>query len=500
MGDELKPVQAGDPLQFSADWFNTVTEAAVDYKRKRNGPRGVTGGAKTHVPTPSSLIYVQNESATTLEPHSPATLGNLVIDPTGAASLRARRRPAFEAVEPVTAADPVVIAWEKIPVGRIGLAAACGVTVANVNVLDSEHRYARPVPGDTTALESAETGSVRILGPFATGTSKRYVLIPGMGEGSNDDNPPDAADCGVGCGWLAGLHTTWCLFFEVIDANGQCSDIDDTQEGVMRHVGGEWRLQYWEDTDDECEAAGDWADLDFNYNGGSGPVVFSLVNGIPTLTIDGIELVLDCCGPNTAQFSGGSLLGLCTGDPPALCTENTFRVRITCRCCQIDGWEGDGWYCVEDTGPEDCIVVQLTADDGDDCDDEIVICSGPFDTEGEAAACCALACISHEFANATATVTDETGDCTCIPGTLTRNSQGTDVCQFAVPGAATCSGTGTTVTLSCSMGIYAVSSPFFTAVVESFNPSPFTLVALLTDTGAVGRPCTGTFRVTITDP
>lgn len=175
-------------------------------------------------------------------------------------------------------------------------------------------------------------------------------------------------------------------------------------------------------------------------------------------------------------------------------------------CCDIAGWAGPGWYCVEDGGGDCNTVVELTEDDR--CDTGIAICSGPYDSEADAEAECTgdpppdLTCQSHSFSNATATVSDQTGTCTCIPAGLTRTAQGTDSCTFAVPGPHSCPGPvdANFVTLACVGGNYVVSAPHFTVSYLSFTASPFSLVVLLTDNSIPLLTCSGTLKVTITDP
>jgi hypothetical protein len=66
-----------------------------------------------------------------------------------------------------------------------------------------------------------------------------------------------------------------------------------------------------------------------------------------------------------------------------------LRVRVRL-CSAPEGYEGPGWYCVRDAGTEDpCEPVELL--DEDKCDDTLVICSGPYETEAEAQAECPVA-------------------------------------------------------------------------------------------------------------
>lgn len=75
------------------------------------------------------------------------------------------------------------------------------------------------------------------------------------------------------------------------------------------------------------------------------------------------------------------------------CDQEVFTVCLSCACCPIDNWGGEGWYCVIDgsftgtgTSAANCSVLFLT--EADRCDEDIVICSGPYATEAEAQVVC----------------------------------------------------------------------------------------------------------------
>jgi hypothetical protein len=68
------------------------------------------------------------------------------------------------------------------------------------------------------------------------------------------------------------------------------------------------------------------------------------------------------------------------------CPSSSGSSSSSAPCSPIVGWGGAGWYCVENTGPNDCVVVELLNDDR--CDTNVVICSGPYATESAAEAVC----------------------------------------------------------------------------------------------------------------
>jgi hypothetical protein len=98
------------------------------------------------------------------------------------------------------------------------------VTVARVDITDTTHKFARPIPGNLFQLQSAETGQVRLLQTFgSTGVRKCYVRLGGPG--SSVDSVSG------GCGWPAALTKDDCLRVSVISGEGRCGCAEVTEEG-----------------------------------------------------------------------------------------------------------------------------------------------------------------------------------------------------------------------------------------------------------------------------
>lgn len=176
MADPLKNVQPGDPLVISAAAWNRLTRAALRAERQ---PKAGAGGAvpPDDILGPAVVVRVRNGTGATLPAHSVLTPTANVLDPEDD-SLGARRRPVIDAATPTSADDAIVIAFDSIEYQKLGRAVAAGVTVANVEVTDLTHRYARAVPGDSTKLVSATSGPAYLLvPPTGTGTALRYVLL-----------------------------------------------------------------------------------------------------------------------------------------------------------------------------------------------------------------------------------------------------------------------------------------------------------------------------------
>lgn len=201
--------------------------------------------------------------------------------------------------------------------------------------------------------------------------------------------------CGVGCGWIAGMATGWCMSGTVLGSYGECADIQGMNSSGfhLRYDGGsnKWVSQVW------SEAATGWINKNFIYDTGSGPLrawLDTTAGDQPSIaaSINNIDLVRDCCGPYTANFSFGNHLSvMCTGTVPSSCSPNTTQIKITCTCCSIAGWTQAAYYCIvnadETCGVDTPVCAYLDAVTGR-CDTDIKICSVPYATPAECQAAC----------------------------------------------------------------------------------------------------------------
>lgn len=139
--------------------------------------------------------------------------------------------------------------------------------------------------------------------------------------------------------------------------------------------------------------SGTWKGTDnFLYPGGSGTFEFGYIDGDFWLTLNAMDLV--SCGDGCFSGSwitghGSDLTG--TGTPESTeCNAAVFTVCVSCSCCPMDGWNGEGWYCISVDGTStalgDCEIQYLLEED--QCDTDILICSGPYDSESEAITAC----------------------------------------------------------------------------------------------------------------
>lgn len=343
--------------------------------------------------------------------------------------------------------------------------------------------------------------------------------VPCVHEGFGSGRPvygnrlPDPGGLATGCtpagwAWAIGLWPNECLYFEVLSKSGACSAIDATQWAYLKYDSGtkKWLSKKW-----NC-ATLLWEDWSFAYDGGSGQLKFSVdaATGLPKLEVDGAARVLSpvCGGPGVVVFSlgGPDFCGGGGSTGEADC-DNIVEVRVTCVCCPIDGWQGDGWYRIQDVGvdcaTDPCTVAHLTVAQGDPCRTDIVICSCRFDTEAEATADCpaptTTPCQGLNVATKTvsATYSNKTGDCTCLPTNPTTNNYGTDQLDVHWIG---CPG-NFTLSLRCSGGIYTLTTATGGIVITPVSAVAGPPLVLVWDISGYGANCGGaggTARLTIT--
>lgn len=173
---------------------------------------------------------------------------------------------------------------------------------------------------------------------------------------------PSSTTGASACAGAIGWDATDCLLMSVTGAQDACADIDTTQQISLAWDGG----------------GSEWLSAtNFVFDGGSGPVTFKFINGVPTATIDGVYGFYLGCSGSGLLFAFDSTL--CTGTHVS-CGNNYFTVLFTCACCPDPAWSGPGWYCVAGA----CVYIPLPPP----CDGVYDITGGPYIDE----AACTLAC------------------------------------------------------------------------------------------------------------
>lgn len=303
-----------------------------------------------------------------------------------------------------------------------------------------------------------------------------YVLSPIQAGGSTS--------C-VGCGWFAGLLQSQCLEVFV--------------DGVSTYV-------YLTSADRLTWASADLITIcGFTYT----VEVTKNAGGVPQVSLTGsggsgggdYEGQFSCCGCGYATWAF-PLDELCPGEPyPGDSCTNVVNITVRESCCPIDGWEGEGWYCVVavDGDCADAIALELLEEDK--CD-ELEICSGPYATQAEAEAECG----SGDPVTTTCCPDDPIP--TLLNVTFGGSLAALGVVPFlwdgagwtsAVGGPTSDCGTTGTIGLSCSGTTWTLLGPgpgtSFTDTATA-TCSPFSIAF----SGTASGTCSGAFTATVTAP
>jgi len=181
VADPLGKVNPGDGFVIRADTWNAFIDAARAHRRNEAGRAGA--GLPTPDPlTPGCVVYVRNDTGSTLPAWSTVKIGTPVVD-AATYPFRVSREPVFPATTPDGADIPFAVTEEPIRDGKLGRAVVLGVAVADVSVSDSGHGYAAPA-ASSLVLASGTSGPARIIWKESgTGTLKAVVLIDRQGAG-----------------------------------------------------------------------------------------------------------------------------------------------------------------------------------------------------------------------------------------------------------------------------------------------------------------------------
>ena len=351
MGDPLQHVQPGSPLVIQAEAWNRIVDAAG----RAEGSRRFDGGAgdARRIPTrPAVYIDVKNTTGGSVANRAILSPTGVVVDPATNPDLAADG-PTVVAAAPTSDSDPVLIAVQPIPDGTVGRAVVAGVTVAQVSVTSTSHRFAKPIAGTSTHLASAAAGPIRLLmPPTTTGTQMAYVLLGGAVTSTGDGGGGTDGNC-FGDGWRVGLtpDDEWALR---VFPDGESVYIED---GATVEING---VEYT---------------IDFNYLTPSLTLTSSLPSAAP------IAGTLDCTACPCLKFSfARAAFGLDATVPRGFCARILYVT--VCQYCPA------GWYCARDAGTDDPFEpVELP--EGAACSPAIEVKpGGPYVDEAAAIAVC----------------------------------------------------------------------------------------------------------------
>lgn len=397
MSDPLASVNAGATSPFIArrDTINGVLEAV---RRLRRNERGQSGASPEVDPGPAAAsVWVRSSSGAALAIRSVVTPAGVGINPTGS-PITAQRQPTFAVTAPATDSDTVLILSEpaaasESPGGTGGLASAVvsGVTVASVVVSDVTHQYARPVPDDSTALASAETGQVRLLQTFAEpGTYLCYVLLQGAGGGSGDGSEGGCE----GTDWTLAVEPGDCIRVSVVSELPApdplpVTDCEECPDGAPES----YTFTLTGGTGDFADANGVWTvthTTGCEWVGAMGEYTATLVaNGASTLEFEGpggylMRFVRSgpawaCSGPNATEEDDASGGTGTPPDPPTLTAVPPAEPVTELTLTSTDG--GDTFTSATATALEICgVAYAVTFDPGE----ETLTLTGPETSGGSA--------------------------------------------------------------------------------------------------------------------
>jgi hypothetical protein len=177
-GDSLKRVLPGEPFRPSAAAWNAMLDAA----RKVAELDASAGRALSATRSPSTVL-VKNSTGAALETGHIVGLGAPLFTPTDNLG-EFKFRPTIIGAVPTTASHKgkFAICSEQIPDGKIGCAVLVGLAVCQVNIVSSADEYAEVRNSDATKLDTASSGSARILWRESGTTGTKWALVRLLGQ------------------------------------------------------------------------------------------------------------------------------------------------------------------------------------------------------------------------------------------------------------------------------------------------------------------------------
>lgn len=175
MADPFKHVSPGATLEIPARTWNDLVDLARAWKAGRLARPSPRGGDE---PNPYCEVLVRNDTGGDLPRGSILRITDVLVSPVDL-EYDAQRLPTFSANVPTSTGDAVLVTLEAIPEDAFGRAVLSGHAVCDVEVQDSAHLYAIPRVSDSTKLDTAASGSIRILWREAgsSGTKRACVLL-----------------------------------------------------------------------------------------------------------------------------------------------------------------------------------------------------------------------------------------------------------------------------------------------------------------------------------
>jgi hypothetical protein len=178
MGDELQHVSSRDPLRIPAARANAWTDAAIDFRRRRNSrPGGALGGAAG---ADRCTVLVRNDSGEDVERFDVLGLGDAWPSPDDN-EVEFLAGAIFKGALPsvATHAGRFCVVTDALLKDEIGLAVIGGIVPVYVNVLAAGDLWADVSDGEHGNLKSTKsgaTGGAQLLYKSAAGTGVMWCL------------------------------------------------------------------------------------------------------------------------------------------------------------------------------------------------------------------------------------------------------------------------------------------------------------------------------------
>lgn len=174
MSDTSRKAAPGEPLNIAAATWNNVLDATADFLKRKGGRQG--GGPLGRSFPGLIQVAVRNDTGGDLERGHILSPTDSIVDEVEQPE-DVQRLPVFAGDAPSATSDPVLVLLEPIAADGIGRAAVGGVAVCTVSVSSGAHKWARPTAGNTTRLESADSGPCRILDREAGSTGDKIAVV-----------------------------------------------------------------------------------------------------------------------------------------------------------------------------------------------------------------------------------------------------------------------------------------------------------------------------------
>lgn len=173
-GDPFRKVQPGQPLQISANWFNTVTEDLLSRHRQRMS--GGAGAAQADPARNTGVVKVKNASGSDVARFGVLGINTILFGPADNL-IEFQNNAALSCITPTAAhAGKFVVLLEPAADGAIALAVVSGIVPVQINVTDAAHGWADVKAADLTQLNSGASGTAQIVYK-EVGTGMKWAMV-----------------------------------------------------------------------------------------------------------------------------------------------------------------------------------------------------------------------------------------------------------------------------------------------------------------------------------